>query len=77
VEGLNGSFWHWQVPGLEISSVATCFNGLNIHSVDFASLQPLIHISFFWWNKESCYYHLQAPRSLAESEVEFLIHAQW
>jgi len=38
---VKGSFRLWQVSGLAISSVATCLSSPNVHSVDFASFQPL------------------------------------
>ena len=41
MKGSIDSFWHWQVSGLAISSVAACFGSPNIHSVDIASFQPL------------------------------------
>ena len=41
VKHQNGGSRHWQVPGLAISSVAACFSSSNVHSVDFASYQPL------------------------------------
>ena len=37
----QGGFRYWQVSGLAISSVAACFSSANIHSVDFASFQPI------------------------------------
>ena len=41
MKGLNGSFWHWQVSGMAISSVAACINSPNIHSIDCTSFQLL------------------------------------
>ena len=41
MKGSNGSFWHWWVLGLAISSVAACFSSPNIHSVDFALFKSL------------------------------------
>ena len=41
LKGSNGGFRHWQVSGLAVSSVAACFSSPNVHSVNFASFQPL------------------------------------